>query len=160
MSNYRKSSRPRPATPRPPKAEELRHGPGPAAAPKRRGGAGADAEPERLQKVLAQTGVASRREVEEMIGAGRISVNGEIATISQKIGPLDRVRVNGKLVNLQFAIKVPRVLVYHKPDGEIVSRDDPEGRVSVFDRLPVLRRALDRRRTAGCKHLGPAAFHQ
>ena len=140
MSNYRKSSRPRPATPRPPKAEELRHGPGPAAAPKRRGGAGADAEPERLQKVLAQTGVASRREVEEMIGAGRISVNGEIATIGQKIGPLDRVRVNGKLVNLQFAIKVPRVLVYHKPDGEIVSRDDPEGRVSVFDRLPVLRR--------------------
>ena len=81
-----------------------------------------------------------RREVEEMIGAGRISVNGEIATIGQKIGPLDRVRVNGKLVNLQFAIKVPRVLVYHKPDGEIVSRDDPEGRVSVFDRLPVLRR--------------------
>ena len=140
MSNYRKSNRPRLATPRPPKAEELRHGPGPAAAPKRRGGAGADAEPERLQKVLAQTGVASRREVEEMIGAGRISVNGEIATIGQKIGPLDRVRVNGKLVNLQFAIKVPRVLVYHKPDGEIVSRDDPEGRVSVFDRLPVLRR--------------------
>lgn len=140
MSNYRKSGRPRPATPRPPKVEEAERGARNAPAQKRRGPPGSDAEPERLQKVLAQTGVASRREVEEMIAAGRISVNGETATIGQKIGPLDRVRVNGKLVNIQFAIKVPRVLVYHKPDGEIVSRDDPEGRISVFDRLPALRR--------------------
>ena len=141
MSNYRKSGRPRPATPKTPKAEAgARSARSAAPSSGRRGPQARDAEPERLQKVLAQTGVASRREVEEMIAAGRISVNGETATIGQKIGPLDRVRVNGKLVNIQFEIKVPRVLVYHKPDGEIVSRDDPEGRVSVFDRLPALRR--------------------
>jgi len=98
------------------------------------------AEPERLHKILAQTGVASRREIEEMIVAGRISVNGLPAGIGQKVGPTDKVRVNGKLVNLQFSIRVPRVLMYHKPEGEIVSRDDPDGRVSVFDRLPNLRR--------------------
>jgi len=98
------------------------------------------AEPERLQKILAQSGVASRREIEEMIVAGRISVNGQPASIGQKVGPTDKIRVNGKLVNLTFSIRVPRVLIYHKPEGEIVSRDDPEGRLSVFDRLPSLRR--------------------
>ncbi|MCB1929429.1 MAG: pseudouridine synthase [Rhodocyclaceae bacterium] len=98
------------------------------------------AESERLHKILAQTGIASRREIEEMIVAGRISVNGMPASIGQKVGPTDKVRVNGKLVNLQFSIRVPRVLIYHKPEGEIVSRDDPDGRVSVFDRLPKLRR--------------------
>ena len=98
------------------------------------------AEPERLHKILAQTGIASRREIEEMIIAGRISVNGLPAGVGQKIGPNDKVRVNGKLINLQFSIRVPRVLMYHKPEGEIVSRDDPEGRTTVFDRLPVLKR--------------------
>ena len=98
------------------------------------------AESERLHKILAQTGIASRREVEEMIVAGRISVNGMPAGIGQKVGPTDKVRVNGKLVNLQFSIRVPRVLIYHKPEGEIVSRDDPDGRACVFDRLPKLRR--------------------
>ena len=97
------------------------------------------AESERLHKILAQTGIASRREIEEMIVAGRISVNGMPASIGQKVGPTDKVRVNGKLVNLQFSIRVPRVLIYHKPEGEIVSRDDPEGRPSVFEGLPKLR---------------------
>lgn len=95
-------------------------------------------EPERLQKVLAQAGVASRREIEELVIAGRISVNGLPASLGQKIGPGDRVKVNGKLIPLRFTQRTPRVLIYHKPEGEIVSRDDPEGRPTVFERLPVL----------------------
>ncbi|WP_068638132.1 23S rRNA pseudouridine(2605) synthase RluB [Thauera butanivorans] len=97
-------------------------------------------EPERLQKVLAQAGVASRREIEEWVIAGRISVNGLPAALGQKIGPGDRVKVNGKLVPLRFTQRSPRVLIYHKPEGEIVSRDDPEGRPTVFERLPLLRK--------------------
>jgi 23S rRNA pseudouridine2605 synthase len=97
-------------------------------------------EPERLQKVLAQAGVASRREIEEWVVAGRISVNGLPASLGQKIGPGDRVKVNGKLIPLRFTQRSPRVLIYHKPEGEIVSRDDPEGRPTVFERLPVLRK--------------------
>lgn len=98
------------------------------------------AEPERLQKVLAQAGVASRREIEEWVVAGRILVNGLPAALGQKIGPGDRVKVNGKLIPLRFTQRSPRVLIYHKPEGEIVSRDDPEGRPTVFERLPVLRK--------------------
>ncbi len=97
-------------------------------------------EPERLQKVLAQAGVASRREIEEWVVAGRISVNGLPAALGQKVGPGDRVKVNGKLVPLRFTQRSPRVLMYHKPEGEIVSRDDPEGRPTVFERLPLLRK--------------------
>ncbi|MGE0013463.1 MAG: 23S rRNA pseudouridine(2605) synthase RluB [Azoarcus sp.] len=97
-------------------------------------------EPERLQKVLAQAGVASRREIEELVIAGRISVNGLPAALGQKIGPGDRVKLNGKLIPLRFVQRTPRVLIYHKPEGEIVSRDDPEGRPTVFERLPVLRK--------------------
>ncbi|MFT3736825.1 MAG: pseudouridine synthase [Rhodocyclaceae bacterium] len=95
---------------------------------------------ERIQKVLAAAGYASRREVEEWIVAGRVSVNGLPSFLGQKISQGDRVKVNGKLINVRFAERAPRVLIYHKPDGEIVSKDDPEGRPSVFDRLPTLRR--------------------
>lgn len=101
-----------------------------------------DAPNERIQKVLAQAGYASRRELEEWIVAGRVSVNGEPSFLGQKVGPGDRVKVNGKLVNLRFAAEQKkrgaRVLVYHKPEGEIVSKEDPEGRPSVFDRLPAI----------------------
>ena len=97
-------------------------------------------EPQRLHKVLAAAGLGSRREIEEWIVAGRISVNGEPADVGQKVGPGDRVRVNGKLMPIRFQPRVPRVLLYHKPEGEIVSRDDPEGRPTVFDRLPMLRK--------------------
>ena len=98
------------------------------------------AEPERLQKVLAQLGIGSRREIEEWVTAGRISVNGLPAELGQKIGPGDRVKYNGKLVPLRFTVRTPRVLIYHKPEGEIVSREDPEGRPTVFERLPILRK--------------------
>ena len=97
------------------------------------------AVPERLNKALSALGIASRRDVEDMIIAGRISVNEQPAHIGQKVTPADRIRVNGKLVQLRFQTKMPRVVVYHKPEGEIVSRDDPEGRPTVFENLPKLR---------------------
>jgi 23S rRNA pseudouridine2605 synthase len=95
-----------------------------------------EAEPQKLHKMLAQAGLGSRRELEEWIIAGRVSVNGKPAHVGQRIGPQDRVKVNGRPVNLKFAPRTPRVLIYHKQEGEIVSRDDPEGRPSVFDKLP------------------------
>ncbi len=100
----------------------------------------APAQPERLQKVLAQTGLGARREIEEWIAAGRVEVNGKIAELGQKVVPGDRIKVGGKLVYTRFAAEVPRVLLYHKPEGEIVSRQDPEGRPTVFERLPIVRK--------------------
>lgn len=94
----------------------------------------------KLHKALADAGYGSRRALEEWISAGRISVNTEPAHLGQRIGPTDKVRVNGKLVHLRFADeRRQRVLLYHKPEGEIVSRDDPQGRSSVFDKLPKIR---------------------
>ena len=93
-------------------------------------------KPERLQKLLAQSGVGSRREMEELIAAGRVSVNGETAQTGQSASPGDRIKVNGRLVSLKFSNRLPRVILYHKPEGEIVSRDDPDHRPSVFNSLP------------------------
>src|SRR5690606_17982920 len=90
----------------------------------------------KLHKVLADAGIGSRREMEELIIAGRVSVNGEPAHIGQRVGPNDQVRVNGRPVTRPNAKKPPRVILYHKPAGEIVSHDDPEGRATVFARLP------------------------
>lgn len=89
---------------------------------------------------MADAGLGARREIEEWIAAGRINVNGEPAHVGQRIAPGDRVKVDGKLVQVRAnPSRQPKVLLYHKPEGEIVSRDDPGGRPSVFDRLPRLR---------------------
>ena len=93
-------------------------------------------EPQRLHKVLASCGFGSRRAMEEMILAGRITVNRLPAEVGQKVGPGDEVRINGELVKVRFTEPRPRVLMYHKPAGEIVTRDDPEGRPTVFAKLP------------------------
>lgn len=93
----------------------------------------------KLHKVLAEAGIGSRREMEELIVAGRVSVNGEPAHIGQRVGPNDQVRVNGKLVQRRHASRPPRVVLYHKPAGEIVSQDDPAGRATVFSRLPKIK---------------------
>jgi 23S rRNA pseudouridine2605 synthase len=93
-------------------------------------------EPQRLHKVLASCGFGSRRAMEEMILAGRITVNREPADVGQKVGPGDEVRINGELVKVRFAEPRARILMYHKPAGEIVTRDDPEGRPTVFEKLP------------------------
>jgi 23S rRNA pseudouridine2605 synthase len=99
-----------------------------------------EATSERLQKVLAQAGIGSRREMEEWIVAGRVSVNGVTAHIGQSVVPNDKIKIGGRLVNVRFTTtKTPRVVIYHKPEGEIVSRDDPDGRPSVFSALPRIR---------------------
>ena len=96
----------------------------------------ADDDAPKLHKVLAEAGMGSRRDMEELIIAGRVSVNGEPAHIGQRILPNDLVRINGKPVHRKITTKPPRVLIYHKQAGEIVSTSDPEGRATVFDRLP------------------------
>jgi 23S rRNA pseudouridine2605 synthase len=100
-----------------------------------------DDDTPKLHKVLAEAGMGSRREMEELIIAGRVSVNGEPAHIGQRIMPTDQVRINGKLIKRKLANRPPRVLLYHKPAGEIVSHADPEGRPSVFDKLPQMKTA-------------------
>ena len=93
----------------------------------------------KLHKVLADAGIGSRREMEELIIAGRVSVNGEPAHIGQRVGANDAVRVNGKPITRTNTKKPPRMILYHKPAGEIVSHDDPNGRANVFSRLPKMK---------------------
>ena len=95
-----------------------------------------DEDTVKLHKVLADVGMGSRRDMEDLIIQGRVSVNGLPAHIGQRIGPTDQVRINGKQVHRRIQTKPPRVIMYHKPSGEIVSQSDPEGRPTVFDRLP------------------------
>jgi len=96
---------------------------------------------ERLQKVLAQAGVGSRREMEEWISAGRVTLNGEVATLGMRAVAGDVVCADKRVIYVkgEAAQGLPRVLLYHKQEGEIVSRDDPKSRSSVFDNLPKLR---------------------
>lgn len=96
---------------------------------------------QKLQKVLAQAGLGSRRDMEKWIREGRVTVNGVKARLGARVGSRDVIRVDGRLVRLRAEATLPRVLLYHKPEGEIVSPDDPEGRPSVFERLPPLRGA-------------------
>ena len=93
---------------------------------------------ERLQKVMAQSGYGSRRNVEILIAQGHLVINGQLAKLGDQVGPGDRVKLDGKLIHLRFGEQLPRVLLYHKPEGEICTRDDPEGRPTVFDKLPRL----------------------
>jgi len=95
----------------------------------------------KLQKVLAQAGLGSRRKMEELVRAGQVTVNGAPAGIGARVGPLDVIKVEGRLLRREARGDATRVLLYHKPEGEIVSRDDPGGRVSVFERLPPLKGA-------------------
>lgn len=100
-----------------------------------------DGATQKLQKILAGAGLGSRREMEAWIRAGRVTVNGAKAQLGARVGPGDTVRVDGRPLRFPEQESLPRVLLYHKPEGEIVSRDDPQGRPSVFDKLPPLRGA-------------------
>jgi 23S rRNA pseudouridine2605 synthase len=94
-----------------------------------------DADAPKLQKVLAQSGVGSRRDLEQMIADGRVSVNDEVAHTGQRVSWGDRVAIDGKPVKVRIAPLPTRVIAYHKPTGEVVTLDDPEGRPTVFRRL-------------------------
>ena len=91
---------------------------------------------ERIQKLLAIAGVASRREAERWIADGRVTVNGVIATVGDRAGRHDEVRVDGRSIDVSDAGKSCRVIAYNKPIGEVCTRNDPEGRATVFDHLP------------------------
>lgn len=92
---------------------------------------------ERLQKILARAGLGSRRKLEDWIRDGRVEVDGKRAELGQKISGHERIFVDGKRVHLEAPEQVANeVIIYHKPVGEICSRDDPQGRKSVFDALP------------------------
>jgi 23S rRNA pseudouridine2605 synthase len=97
---------------------------------------------EKLQKVLARAGHGSRREIEAKIAAGRVSVDGKLATLGDRVenDKSLKIRIDGHLVSIaESATEVCRVLAYYKPEGELCTRSDPEGRPTVFDRLPRLR---------------------
>jgi len=105
-------------------------------------GAAATAPAERIHKVLARAGLGSRRAIERWISEGRVTVNGRPARIGESVAPGQKIAVDGKPISAgaRFAPRA-RVILYHKPEGEICTRQDPEGRPTVFDRLPVLRNA-------------------
>jgi 23S rRNA pseudouridine2605 synthase len=95
---------------------------------------------DRLQKVLANAGMGSRREIEGWISAGKVEVNGARAQLGQRVVPTDIIKVDGRKVSLRRLQPPEReVLVYNKPEGELVTRHDPQGRRTVFNRLPKLK---------------------
>ena len=94
---------------------------------------------EKLQKVLARVGLGSRRYMEEVIAAGRVSVNGQVSQVGDRIEPTDELRIDGRKVQFQIEDEIRRrVLIYYKPEGEICSRNDPESRPTVFEQLPAI----------------------
>jgi len=95
---------------------------------------------ERIHKLLAQSGYGSRREIEKAILDHKVLVNNQIAKIGQLITPSDKIIFNGKSVYLNNDNNLPRVLIYHKPEGEIVSENDPGGRTTVFQSLPRIKK--------------------
>ncbi len=94
---------------------------------------------DKIQKLLAQAGVGSRREMEKVLEAGRVTVNGKEAKLGDRAFAGDKLAIDGKAVTQSDQSTAGRVLIYNKPEGEICSRKDPEGRPTVFDRLPKLK---------------------
>lgn len=101
----------------------------------------AAANSQKLHKILAQSGLGARRAMEQWIRDGRVTVNGVVAGIGARVTPRDRIRVDKREVRWPAPRRLPKVLIYHKPEGEITSRDDPQGRPTVFSKLPRLRGA-------------------
>lgn len=95
---------------------------------------------EKIQKVLARVGLGSRRAMEDLILEGRVSVNGHVAKLGDRVSDTDQLRVDGRPVKFNSAEESRRrVILYYKPEGEVCTRTDPEGRPTVFDRLPKLK---------------------
>jgi 23S rRNA pseudouridine2605 synthase len=97
---------------------------------------------ERLQKILARAGLGSRRQIEGWITEGRVTVDGAKVELGRRIAPGERIALDGRVIPLgALAPHKERILVYHKPEGEVCTRSDPQGRPTVFDNLPALRNA-------------------
>lgn len=94
---------------------------------------------EKLQKVLARAGAGSRREMERWIAEGRVTVDGRPARLGDRVRPGQRLRIDGRLLPAPTFTPKSRVLIYHKPEGEVTTRSDPEGRPTVFGKLPALK---------------------
>ena len=92
----------------------------------------------RISKALAMSGVGSRRDCDNMITSGKVTLNGRIAELGQQITMSDRVEVLGRPIRIKWPDRLARIIIYHKPEGELVSREDPEGRNTVYDRIPLL----------------------
>lgn len=101
--------------------------------------AGTEAAGEKVQKVLARAGAGSRREMERWIEQGRVTVDGRPVRLGDRVRPGQRLRIDGRLVPAAALSPKPRVLLYHKPEGEVTTRRDPEARPTVFDNLPAIR---------------------
>jgi 23S rRNA pseudouridine2605 synthase len=95
-------------------------------------------ESPKLHKVLAQSGMGSRIEMERLIAEGHVAVNNEVAHTGQRVQFGDQIKVNGRQIKVRIAPPPPRVIAYHKPAGEVVTTDDPQNRPTVFRRLPRL----------------------
>jgi 23S rRNA pseudouridine2605 synthase len=93
--------------------------------------------PERLQKFLASRGFGSRREIERWISAGRLVVNDEVATLGTRVDVKDKIVLDGKRLRLKSSKEPTRVIIYNKREGEVCTRSDPDGRKTVFEKLPV-----------------------
>ena len=94
----------------------------------------------RLQKLLAAAGLGSRRSIEQWIRDGRVTVAGRVAQLGDRAGPDDEICLDGKKLQLSASVQQAReILLYHKPVGEMTTRSDPQGRPTVFERLPVPR---------------------
>ncbi len=93
---------------------------------------------ERIQKFLARQGAGSRRQIDALLEQGRISVNGRVAKPGDKVAGREKIAIDGKLLRLHRHEARPKLLLYHKPVGEVCTRDDPEGRDDVFRHLPRL----------------------
>ncbi len=94
---------------------------------------------EKLQKVLARAAVGSRREMERWISQGRIKVNDKVASLGDRVSAKDKIKVDNKIINQKRTEVQQRVIVYHKPVGEVCTRDDPDGRTTIYSNLPKLR---------------------